>query len=201
MIVGVQPLAGFDKLLHYRVPETLRADVRLGSLVRVPILNRSHLGLVLEVDAVPDCAPAKLKAVSAVLHGVPALTPDLLELARWMHTYYAARMESVLEAMIPALVLERGDIDGDGTRHFLLRLADRTGGRELWGVTLKEATLFPDVGDLVGFRIVKIASDLPVEVSIIGFIAVKLAPEFLEKKGWRVEANYTPKNIRPAIHW
>ena len=104
MIVGVQPLAGFDKLLHYRVPETLRADVRLGSLVRVPILNRSHLGLVLEVDAVPDCAPAKLKAVSAVLHGVPALTPDLLELARWMHTYYAARMESVLEAMIPAAV-------------------------------------------------------------------------------------------------
>jgi primosomal protein N' (replication factor Y) len=104
MIVGVQPLAGFDKLLHYQVPVTLRADVRLGSLVRVPILNRSHLGLVLEVDSVPDCAPARLKAVSAVLHGVPALTPDLLELARWMHTYYAARMESVLEAMIPAAV-------------------------------------------------------------------------------------------------
>ncbi len=104
MIVGVQPLAGFDKLLHYKVPETLRADIRKGSLVRVPIVNRSHLGLVMEVDAIPDCPPEKLKALSAIVHDYPALTPDLLGLARWMHAYYAARMESVLEAMIPAAV-------------------------------------------------------------------------------------------------
>ncbi len=104
MIVGVQPLAGFDKLLHYTVPETLRAGVRVGSLVRVPIMNRSHLALVLEADPVPDVPLARLKALSGVLHEFPALTPDLLELARWMHGYYAARMESVLEAMIPAAV-------------------------------------------------------------------------------------------------
>ena len=104
MIVGVQPLAGFDKLLHYQVPETLRAALRAGSLVRVPIMNRSHLGLVTEVNAVPDVPVAKLKAVSAVLHDFPALTPDLLALARWMHLYYAARMEGVLETMIPAAV-------------------------------------------------------------------------------------------------
>ena len=107
MIVGVQPLAGFDKLLHYQVPETLRAALRAGSLVRVPIMNRSHLGLVTEINAVPDVPVAKLKAVSAVLHDFPALTPDLLALARWMHLYYAARMEGVLETMIPAAV--RGD--------------------------------------------------------------------------------------------
>ena len=41
MIVGVQPLAGFDKLLHYTVPEALCAGVRVGSLVRVPIMNLS----------------------------------------------------------------------------------------------------------------------------------------------------------------
>lgn len=106
MIVGVQPLAGFDKLLHYTVPETLRAGVRVGSLVRVPIMNRSHLALVLEADTVPDVPPARLRALSGVLHEFPALTPELLELARWMHNYYAARMESVLEAMIPAAVRE-----------------------------------------------------------------------------------------------
>ena len=104
MIVGVQPLAGFDKLLHYKVPETLRADIRAGSLVRVPIVNRSHLGLVMEVDPIPDCPPEKLKALSGIVHDYPALTADLLGLARWMHAYYAARMESVLEAMIPAAV-------------------------------------------------------------------------------------------------
>jgi hypothetical protein len=109
--------------------------------------------------------------------------------------------EILLEAVIPALVLERGEADSDGTRHFLLRLADRTGGRELWGVTLKEATSYPEAGDLVGFRIVKIASDLPVDMSIIGFIAVKLSPEYLEKKGWRIEASYTPENIRQTVRW
>ncbi len=104
MIVGVQPLAGFDKLLHYRVPEELVADIRAGSLVRVPLLNRSKLALVLETDAVPDVPLAKLKNIAGILHDYPALTSDLLELARWMHGYYAARMEAVLEAMIPGAV-------------------------------------------------------------------------------------------------
>ena len=97
-------MAGFDKLLHYKVPEALRAEIRAGSLVRVPISARLHLGLVMELNAQPDCAPEKLKLISNVLHDYPALTPDLLGLARWMHTYYAARMETVLEAMIPAAV-------------------------------------------------------------------------------------------------
>jgi primosomal protein N' (replication factor Y) len=104
MIVGVQPLAGFDKLLHYRVPEALRAQVRPGLLVRIPIVNRHRLGLVLETDAIPDVPVEKLKPVAGIVHDYPALTPDLLDLARWMHGYYAARMEAVLEAMIPAAV-------------------------------------------------------------------------------------------------
>jgi primosomal protein N' (replication factor Y) len=104
MIVGVQPLSGFDKLLHYRVPEALREHIRAGSLVRIPIVNRPHIGLVLELDAPPDVPLERLKNISGVMHEYPALTPDLLALARWMHTYYAARMEGVLEAMIPAAV-------------------------------------------------------------------------------------------------
>jgi primosomal protein N' (replication factor Y) len=134
MIVGVQPLAGFDKLLHYKVPETLRAALRPGSLVRVPILNRSHLGLVMEVDAIPDCPPEKLKALSAVLHQFPALTPDLLDLARWMHTYYAARMESVLEAMIPAAV--RGEARLKSEKYLALA---RTVGPEEMAALAKKA--------------------------------------------------------------
>jgi len=109
MIVGVQPLAGFDKLLHYKVPEDLQASIRPGSLVEVPILNRLQPGLVLEVGAVADVPLAKLKNVAAVMQDYPALTPDLLALAKWMHGYYAARMESVFEAMIPGAVR-------DGTR-------------------------------------------------------------------------------------
>lgn len=117
---------------------------------------------------------------------------------------YACRHQDypvLLEAVIPALVVEQGSVDPDGVRHFLLRLADRSGGRELWACTLKEADDYPEVGDLVGFRVVKIASDLPAEVSVIGFIAVKLLPEWVKKKGWRVQKSYTPANIKPTVRW
>jgi hypothetical protein len=107
----------------------------------------------------------------------------------------------LLEALIPALVLEPGAVDQDGTRHFLLRLAGRNGGRDIWGCTLKEAADYPDEGDLIGFRVVKIAPDLPAEASVIGFIAVKLAPELVTNKGWRVEKSYTPQNIKQAMRW
>ncbi len=113
MIVGVQPLAGFDKLLHYQVPEALRAQLRRGSLVRIPILRQHRLGLVLELGAVPDVPESRLKPIAGILHEYPALTPDLLELARWMHTYYAARMEGVLEAMIPAAVRDGARLKQD----------------------------------------------------------------------------------------
>ena len=117
---------------------------------------------------------------------------------------YACRHQDhhiLLEAVIPALVLESGTVDPDGARHFLLRLADKNGGRELWGCILKESADYPEVGDLVAFRVVKIASDLPVEMSVIGFIAAKLAPELVEKRGWRILKSYTPDNIKQAVRW
>ncbi len=46
MIVGVHPLAGFDKVLHYRVPPALAGAVQVGSLVRMPILGGVRRGLV-----------------------------------------------------------------------------------------------------------------------------------------------------------
>jgi len=104
MIVGVHPLAGFDKLLHYRVPEALRAGVVAGSLVRVPVLNALRLGIVGEIGAPQDFPVEKLKSVAQVVHPFPALPPDLLELARWMAGYYACGLDSIIETMLPAAV-------------------------------------------------------------------------------------------------
>jgi primosomal protein N' (replication factor Y) len=104
MIVGVHPLAGFDKLLHYRVPENLRADIAPGSLVRVPVLRAMKLGIVGEIGAPADFPIEKLKPVAQVLHPFPALPPDLLELAKWMANYYACGVDSIIEAMLPAAV-------------------------------------------------------------------------------------------------
>jgi len=104
MIVGVHPLAGFDKVLHYHVPAPLEAAVTVGSLVRVPILRRFRLGVVGVIGAPADFPVGRLKPVAAVVHPFPALPPDLLDLARWMSAYYAAGMDAVIEAMLPAAV-------------------------------------------------------------------------------------------------
>jgi primosomal protein N' (replication factor Y) len=104
MIVGVHPLAGFDKVLHYKVPEGLRAAARIGSLVRVPVGHAMRLGVIGGVGPPADFPVDRLKLVSAVVYPFPALTPDLLDLARWMAGYYAAPLDTVIEAMIPAAV-------------------------------------------------------------------------------------------------
>jgi primosomal protein N' (replication factor Y) len=101
MIVGVHPLAGFDKVLHYRVPESLAPTVALGSLVRMPVLNALRLGIVGEIGAPRDFPVERLKSVAQVVYPFPALPPDLLELARWMAGYYACGLDGIIETMIP----------------------------------------------------------------------------------------------------
>jgi primosomal protein N' (replication factor Y) len=104
MIVGVHPLAGFDKLLHYRVPENLRATVAVGTLVRMPVLNTLRLGIVGEIGAPKNFPVDRLKSVAQVVYPFPALTDDLLQLAHWMAGYYACPLDSIIETMIPVAV-------------------------------------------------------------------------------------------------
>jgi primosomal protein N' (replication factor Y) len=104
MFVGVHPLAGFDKLLHYRVPEPLRAHLQVGSLVRVPVLNHLRLGIVGEIGPPRDFPVERLKNIAQLVHPFPALTGDLLGLARWMAAYYACGIDTIIEAMLPAAV-------------------------------------------------------------------------------------------------
>ncbi|HXQ81417.1 MAG TPA: primosomal protein N' [Opitutaceae bacterium] len=133
MIVGVHPLAGFDKVLHYKVPEPLRASAAVGSLVRVPVGHTMRLGVIGAVGPPDDFPVDRLKAVAQVVYPFPALTPDLLELARWMAVYYAAPLDSVIEGMIPAAVRRGARIR---ERRFL-RVSARLSAEELAALARK----------------------------------------------------------------
>ena len=104
MIVGVHPLAGFDKLLHYRVPDGLQAAIGVGSLVRIPVVNALRLGVVGEIGSPKDFPLDRLKLIAQVVYPFPAVPPDLLELARWMARYYACGLDTIIETMIPVAV-------------------------------------------------------------------------------------------------
>lgn len=120
--------------------------------------------------------------------------------AAFEHAWSSMNYSIQLEAVIPALVVEEGERGAEGERYFLLRLAVREGVSEFWGCTLKESKEYPEPGDLIGFRVVRIATELPPEASIIGYIAYKLHP-VLVGKGWKVDKNYTPPNIKPTIRF
>ncbi|KAB0672449.1 hypothetical protein F6V30_07765 [Oryzomonas sagensis] len=106
----------------------------------------------------------------------------------------------LLNALIPALVVDVGRRGGEGERYFRLRLAEPDGTREIWGCTMADAPGYPEVGDLVAFRIVRIATELPKEAQLIGYIACKLAPVLNRGKGWQIAASFTPAHLKPELH-
>jgi hypothetical protein len=110
------------------------------------------------------------------------------------------RYPLLLNARIPALVIEEGRRGSEGEHWYLLHLAGPNGILETWGCTMAGAPAYPSVGDLVGFHIVRIASELPEEASLIGYIACRLEPVVVGGRKWRIGDTFTPPNLKPEIH-
>ena len=105
----------------------------------------------------------------------------------------------LLEAVVPALVEERGRIGVEGERYFRIRLADHEGGRSIEACTLKESAGFPEVGDLVGYKVLTYDPDLPEPFALLGFIAYGLEPVYVPARGWRISCIYVPDTIKPTL--
>lgn len=110
------------------------------------------------------------------------------------------RYPLLLDARIPALVMEEGRRGAEGEHWFLLQLAGRERVLDIWGSTLPGAPAFPSVGDLVIFRIVRFATELPEDASLIGYIESRLDPVLNSKKGWRIATSFRPDNLKPELH-
>jgi primosomal protein N' (replication factor Y) len=84
----------------YGVPEALRAQLEPGSRVLVPFRKKAMVGVVLELTDTPP-EGTTIREVSKLIDLVPALTPKLLELGRWIKGYYLAPIGEVFRAMMP----------------------------------------------------------------------------------------------------
>lgn len=84
----------------YAIPEALEDALLPGCRVVVPFGKRTLVGVVLGLGS---AAPAQGKArdVAQVLDAIPALSPALLELGRWLANYYVAPVGEVFRAMLP----------------------------------------------------------------------------------------------------
>src|SRR5213080_821181 len=100
-----------DRAIHreldYLVPETLAERVGVGSRIRVPFRDKSALATVV---AVLEHSEAQgLRSIEAVVGDAPALSEQLLELARWISVYYCCPIEAVMRSLLPQ-VIRRAEI-------------------------------------------------------------------------------------------
>jgi primosomal protein N' (replication factor Y) len=86
----------------YRVPESLRAMIVQGVRVAVPLGPRREIGVVVALRGDAPIAESKLKAIARCLDVEPLIDAQLLELTRWMSTYYACSWGEALSALLPA---------------------------------------------------------------------------------------------------
>ena len=106
LVVGVSVNANVWDDYDYVFPDSLGAP-GVAQRVRVPFGrgNRKTLGFVTEVDRPGSDRP--LKAVVEIVDDQPQLDEGLMELARWISSYYLAPLGMVLGAMVPSAVGKR----------------------------------------------------------------------------------------------
>src|SRR5947207_15351439 len=95
-----------DRTIHreldYLVPEALSERVGVGSRVRIPFREKSALATVV---AVLDHSKAKgIRPIEAIIGEAPILSEGLLELARWISTYYCCPIEAVMRSLLPQVI-------------------------------------------------------------------------------------------------
>jgi primosomal protein N' (replication factor Y) len=119
----------------YSIPEVLRDGVQAGCRVVAPFGRRTQVGVVLEVHGrAPDTD--KLRNIGEVLDPIPAISPKLLELARWVAGYYVAPIGEVVRAMLPPLVEVRRQLEMSITDSGRAELAELLAGQDPDSVVL-----------------------------------------------------------------
>jgi primosomal protein N' (replication factor Y) len=88
-----------DRAFDYLVPAELRADVHVGTIVRVPLHGRRVRGWVLELDVEPATARERTLPLHAVVSAGPP--SDIVDLAVWAAWRWAGPRTAFLRAASP----------------------------------------------------------------------------------------------------
>lgn len=94
----------FDKLYSYRIPDSLTGGVWPGSMVLVPFGrgDKPRMAVVLKVEQVDaETAPKRLKTLHDAAPEQARLTPDLLELVRFLKERTFCTWFEAVKAVIP----------------------------------------------------------------------------------------------------
>src|SRR3982750_233552 len=102
MAIAPTPLpVAAEATFDYWLPEGL--VVEPGALVRVRLARRSLTGVVVDVAPSTDVPREKLQPIDELRSEIPPLPADVLELARFVATYYQEPLGLALAQMLPPL--------------------------------------------------------------------------------------------------
>ena len=94
------------KLFTYRVPTEMQDSARVGSRVVVRLGNKPTTGYIVallqNLRQGTSLIESELKEVEELLDVEPSLTPEVVEVTRWVAEYYGAPLGEVMRAALPA---------------------------------------------------------------------------------------------------
>jgi primosomal protein N' (replication factor Y) len=102
MIARVRLDLGVSKEFDYLIPGEWEGKVEPGCRVKVPFGGRQVLGCVLSLES--SSPHANLRPILKVIGGQSLVTPQVLNLARWISTYYCCPLEVALKSVLPEAV-------------------------------------------------------------------------------------------------
>ncbi|MFO7897688.1 MAG: primosomal protein N' [Planctomycetota bacterium] len=89
-----------DQTFTYRVPGGLRDEVVPGRRVRVPFRGRPVVGYCVELAETTELD--RVLEIESVLDEGPLISPEMLDLTRWIADYYCCAWGQALEAALPS---------------------------------------------------------------------------------------------------
>ncbi len=99
-----------DRTFQYKIPETLAAEIGIGTKVSIPFGRGSHLrtGYVISFSDKPKFDEDKLKDIDSICENGVAIEGELIELAAYMKEQYGSTMINALKTVMPIKEKVRG---------------------------------------------------------------------------------------------
>jgi len=94
-----------DTRFHYKIPLNLMDKIEIGKRVYIPFRNKEEIGCVVGLCDASDVEG--IKNISSIIDAEPIISPQMMELAKWMSEYYLCSLGEAIGAMIPG-VLKKG---------------------------------------------------------------------------------------------
>jgi primosomal protein N' (replication factor Y) len=105
LYVDVALAAHVTQTFTYRLPPMLRELAQCGARVLVPVGRKLSLGFVVGLqDTIPNNAnleESRIKEVAELVDTAAVVTPEVLQISRWISDYYGSPLGEVLKAALP----------------------------------------------------------------------------------------------------